>query len=141
MISREIQNIQKFSSMEYNSRTMFNLAGDTGSAARLRRKVCQGIFRHCIFLSDCLYHLTRIAPTFWVPGRRYRFSSMSMTIFLNLIIVISVLRRYYIYRSRPVNLTLVRARSIVPSLYLNANGQAQYLCKDLKQTTAIFSYG
>ena len=39
MISREIQNIQKFSSMEYNSRTMFNLAGDTGSAARLRRKV------------------------------------------------------------------------------------------------------
>ncbi|XP_063690015.1 rap guanine nucleotide exchange factor 6-like [Bolinopsis microptera] len=38
MISREIQNIQKFSSMEYNSRTMFNLAGDTGSAARLRRK-------------------------------------------------------------------------------------------------------
>ena len=41
--------------------------------------------------------------------------------------------QYYIYRSKPVNLTLVRARSFVPSFYLNVNteAQSQYLSEDL----------
>ena len=46
-----------------------------------------------------------------------------------------LLRCYYTYRSKPVNLTLVRARSFVPSLSLNINhGQAQiqYISKDLQ---------
>eukprot|EP00116_Pleurobrachia_bachei_P000614 sb/3460876/ len=38
MVSREIQNIRRYCSTDYNPHTMFNLGGDLGSVARLRRK-------------------------------------------------------------------------------------------------------
>ena len=44
MVSREIQNIRRYCSTDYNPHTMFNLGGDLGSVARLRRKVFGPVF-------------------------------------------------------------------------------------------------
>ena len=81
---------------------------------------------------------TRIAPAFLGLRQALKISIYDYLPKFHQINVELFLKCYnvIIYRGKPVNLTLARARSIVDapssSLYLNVNNHAQYLSKDLR---------